>query len=171
MKKLLGIVAVTVAILSGGFTSAAQAQSEEKTIFCDETRAEPMTVARISGDDHALIVWRSQYWSNKALSPLERCRIVSARLHNLRTENYKVGLSTLNRVPVLCKVGSNSECLALILTMEPGEQALRVYQEFVSVTSHGRGQPMVRGVDDVVDFSTMLQYSLSPTGVESRMLP
>ena len=167
MQKLLNSIFLITAILAPVVLSD-KAQAEEGRIYCDTTGVEPMTVREIDGQKQAIIVWREQYWSSRGYTPESRCNIVSTVLNDLYNsgEHFEVGISKKNGENVLCALDKTRQfagrygCGTQILTMHPKDNMVTAFQNFVDVTTRASGTPWVRSATDIVDFSTMLEYSI-----------
>jgi len=167
MKKLLSSISLVTAILAS-LAFSDKVQAEESRIYCDVTGTEPLTVRELDGRKQAIIVWREQYWSNRGYTPESRCNIVSPILNDLYSSGqlFEVGISKKNGENVLCALDKSRQfagryaCGTQILTLHPDDNMVTAFQNFVDVTTRASGTPWVRSATDIVDFSTMLEYSI-----------
>ncbi len=116
--------------------------TDNAEIFCDMSGAEPMTVRELGRDKFAIIIWRSEFWSRIGFTPEIRCHMVSNVLNNLREERgkFKVVIgTTTNGENAICAIDATRQvalrgvCETLIFTVEPTENIVRVYQEFIEI--------------------------------------
>jgi hypothetical protein len=171
-----GVVVSALALATMSVPSAqAQTSSVGKQVFCDNSGPDPLTVVQESSRSNALIVWKSTYWVDQGLTPLERCNQISNRLSNLSRSGaeFRVTTGRMNGSNVICATQTDPyfgqyPCRSLILTLEPGENPTEVLRQFTMAASGASGYPLVRGSGDTVLFSTWVQNS--PTVEEAYKL-
>jgi len=128
----------------------------------------PTTIADTPRGRIAMIVWKSDFFSSRGWTPERRCQSVTRRFqefHNALSyynQDFILGLGTINQQPVICAVkrerSDKNECYSngALITLEPSDNALAVFQSLVEVASYSGSEPLVRGVDDVINVEEWL---------------
>ena len=128
----------------------------------------PTTIAETPRGRIAMIVWKSEFFSGSGWTPKRRCQSVTRRFqafHNALSyynKDFILGLGSINQQPVICAVkrkrGNSKECYnnGALITLEPSDNALAVFQGLVKVASYSGSGPLVRGANDVIDVEEWL---------------
>lgn len=128
----------------------------------------PTTMADTPRGRIAMIVWKSEFFSSSGWTPERRCRSVTRRFqefHNALSyynKDFILGLGTVNQQPVICAVkrqrADKNECYnnGALITLEPKDNALDVFQGLVKVASYSSSGPLVRGANDVINVDQWL---------------
>lgn len=162
-------IGLASALCVASFSTEVNAEESGKQIFCDTTGSAPLTVVQEGDISNSLIIWQSDYWSGKGLSPATRCQIISKRLSDLYTSgggDFLIGVGRINGEDVICATETQPyfgeyPCKALILTLEPGDNPALVFQQFVEAATAASGTPLVRNSNTPVRFSTWVENSPS----------
>ncbi|MBW4633338.1 MAG: COP23 domain-containing protein [Iphinoe sp. HA4291-MV1] len=125
----LGVRVFSIATLTTFATTTTLNQpsyAESTTFYCGKSNGVPTTIVRTqNGRELPVVRWVSNYFSDKGLTPQQRCLQVSRRFqrsYDHGTLKYiKTGI--YNRQPVVCAVAEkNAACTdtTLLFTLKPG---------------------------------------------------
>ncbi|MCF4968575.1 COP23 domain-containing protein [Nostoc sp. CMAA1605] len=128
-----------ISALAVGITLTTNSQPSEaraNRFFCTREGGVPVTKVRTSRGNQTLIRWVANDF--KKVSPLQRCRIVSARFqrHYDNGALFITSRDNFNGYPVLCisnRRGTPCTADNILVTLKPGTDTGRVLQQMLSL--------------------------------------
>lgn len=120
-QKLFAKILITLSLATGINCSVIRAgYTQDITFFCGRHRGEIATMARTRSRNIAIVLWRSEHFSDSGYTPERRCQIVAIRFQtNYDNGNLKyVTTGTLDRSPIVCAAREKGgDCVGLLLTL------------------------------------------------------
>lgn len=110
--------------------------------YCGKNGNEPITMAKTSRGDVAVIRWVSKDVFGDAYPPAVRCNIVSEKFQSFYQDGTLNFLTTgvVNRMPVICAAqAQDGPCNGVLFTLKPGGDPGRTLKRLLAVRDRASG--------------------------------
>lgn len=132
--KLFAKILIALSLAIGtNFSLIRAGYTQDITFFCGRHRGEIATMARTRSINIAIVLWRSEHFSDSGYTPERRCQMVAIRFQtNHDNGNLKyVTTGTLDRSSIVCAVREKGgECDGHLFTLMPNAD----HNQFITIT-------------------------------------